>query len=57
MNGKKAKRLRRNIAGDPDMDGRVFAKGENHTTWLLHPSSYRAQYQMAKKEAAWKSTR
>lgn len=52
MNGRKAKELRRKAAGDPDMTGRVFAKGTNFTTYLLHPMSYRKQYQEAKKEAA-----
>jgi hypothetical protein len=52
VNGKKAKKLRRMVAGDPDMDGRVFAKHENMSTWMLHPTSYRKQYQQMKKEAA-----
>lgn len=61
MNGKRAKRLRRTVTGDPDMEGKVFAKLErnkhgeirlNDSTWRLHPTSIRAQYKMAKKEAA-----
>jgi len=51
MNGKKAKKLRRMVTGDPDMTGRLFARGVNFTTHLVHPSSFRAQYQAAKKEA------
>jgi len=50
MNGKKSKRLRRMVAGDPDMEGRVFAKEGNLDTWRLHPTSMRVQYQAAKKE-------
>ena len=65
MNGKKAKRLRRRVAGDPDMDGRLFARQKviacdiithqdivdpkSLRTFLNHPDSYRAQYKQAKK--------
>jgi hypothetical protein len=61
VNGKKCKALRRMVTGDPDMAGRVFARLErdktgevhlNDTTHRLHPTSVRAQYQMAKKEVA-----
>jgi hypothetical protein len=48
MRGKKARELRKMVAGDPDMEGRVFARGVNYTTHLLHPQSYRKQYQQAK---------
>jgi len=68
MRGKKAKQLRRQVTGDPDMEGRLFVRKKvaacdwltheeivdrkSLTTWMLHPTSFRAQYQMAKKEAA-----
>ena len=51
-NGKKAKRLRRQVTGDPDMDGRTFAKRDNITTWMLHPHSERAQYRELKRRKA-----
>lgn len=55
MNSKKAKQLRRQVAGDPDMVGRVFADKDNVTTHLLHPTSHRKQYQLAKREdGRWK---
>lgn len=66
MNGKKAKQLRRQVTGDPDMEGRIFVRKKvvacdivtheeyvdpkSMTTMILHPHSFRAQYQQAKKE-------
>lgn len=50
MNNRQAKRLRRMVTGDPDMEGRTFAREENLTTWILHPMSTRKQYQEAKKQ-------
>ncbi len=51
MRGKKAKALRRKVTGDPDMEGRMFAREGTLDTHRLHPNSFRAQYKMAKKEA------
>jgi len=51
MNGKRVKRLRAGVVGDPDMGERMFARDTNFTTHLLHPHSYRKQYQEAKQEA------
>lgn len=48
MNGKKAKKLRKQVTGDPDMVGRMFAVDTNFTTHHLHPSSERAQYKKMK---------
>lgn len=49
MNGKKAKQLRRQTTGDPDLSGRLFAREGNLDTVRHHPHSRRAQYQQAKK--------
>jgi hypothetical protein len=69
MRGKKAKKLRRMVTGDPDMAGRLFARKrvvgttpggqevvdpKSLRTYLLHPNSARAQYQQAKKENRWR---
>ena len=65
MNGKRAKKLRRSVTGDPDMKGRFFARTKvikepdgtervdpkSLRTFMLHPHSERAQYQEAKKGA------
>jgi hypothetical protein len=65
MNGRKAKKLRRSVTGDPDLAGRMFChrrviasdlktKAEIvdpvAKTLFNHPHSERAQYQQAKKE-------
>jgi len=49
MNNRRAKRLRRMVTGDPDVEGRIFARDENMATWILHPLSKRRQYQEAKR--------
>ena len=65
MNGKKAKKLRRQVTGDPDMKGRFFArtrviKEDDGTervdpkslrTFILHPHSERAQYRELKRRS------
>jgi len=51
MNNRRAKRLRRIVTGDPDVEGRTFAREENTRTWILHPMSTRKQYQEAKRES------
>jgi hypothetical protein len=57
MNGKKAKALRRKVTGDPDMTGKMFSRADAlgmpiTATQTNHPTSFRAQYQGAKKEEA-----
>lgn len=49
MNNRRAKHLRRMVTGDPDVEGRTYAREENVKTWILHPLSRRKQYQQAKR--------
>jgi len=49
MNNRRAKYLRRLVTGDPDVEGRTYAREENITTWILHPLSRRRQYREAKR--------
>ncbi|MEW6186182.1 MAG: hypothetical protein AB1585_10640 [Thermodesulfobacteriota bacterium] len=51
MNGKKARALRKQACGDPDLNGRLFAKEGNLETVLHHPQSFRGQYREAKKKS------
>lgn len=38
------------VTGDPDMEGRTFARENNQTTWMHHPMSKRSQYREAKRQ-------
>ena len=49
MNNRRAKHLRRLVTGDPDVEGRTYAREDNVKTWILHPLSKRKQYQEAKR--------
>jgi len=49
LNNRRAKYLRRLVTGDPDVEGRTYAREENITTWILHPLSRRRQYREAKR--------
>ena len=49
MSNRQAKKLRKSVTGDPDFRGRLFAREDNLTTWMLHPDDERKQYQTLKR--------
>ena len=49
MNNRMAKKMRKSVTGDPDYQGRIFAREGNLTTWMLHPDDARKQYQTLKR--------